>query len=320
MIDFEFGVDNEIKQEYLSKKPTSTARSNAFILRSADSYEQSIGKPIYNLSHSELKEMRSVMFNNSTTGSIVKNMSILKKYIDFCIEKRLVPHSENRLALFTIQDAKKEVSRQAMLKQYTDKKKVREYQDLLINEQDKLLLELSYFGIIGEGIMNLTMNDVDKVNKRVYFKKDSKSTKKQIVEVDEHTIDLIEDTFAQEYYMENNGEPTNNVRLGYEPKKARINEIELLVFRIPGKNKMKKFTASFLNQRMRNIKKFVGNEYMTYTTLYNSGIIEKLINIYDENRVVTNRDFDYIQAIYGYNISKQQNVKIMFEQYLRLLK
>jgi len=45
-----FSVENEIKQEYLSKKPTATAESDSFVLRSIDEYEQLIGKSVFNFS------------------------------------------------------------------------------------------------------------------------------------------------------------------------------------------------------------------------------------------------------------------------------
>ena len=43
-MDIIFKRDNELKQEYLSTKPTATAKANTFVLRLADEYENLINK------------------------------------------------------------------------------------------------------------------------------------------------------------------------------------------------------------------------------------------------------------------------------------
>ncbi len=84
----DFKVDNEIKQEYLNTKPALTARSDSFVLRLADRHEALINKPIYNMSYAELKEMLLMQFRNYSEGAIRKNASVLKRYVDYCIEKK----------------------------------------------------------------------------------------------------------------------------------------------------------------------------------------------------------------------------------------
>lgn len=133
-MDFEFKVDSTIKKEFLENKPSATAKSNGFVLKLADEYEDITGKPIYNMTYAELKELIAVQFKNSSLATITKNVSILRKYIDFCIEKHLVSHMENRLTMFTRKEAREFVSKQAIEYRYTSREDLRKYQNMLINE------------------------------------------------------------------------------------------------------------------------------------------------------------------------------------------
>lgn len=327
-MEFVFNVDNKIKQEFLNTKPTATAHSEAFILRAADEYEDLINKSIYNMTYSELREMIAVQFRNTSVKAIVKNISILKKYIDFCINKNLVIHGENRLATFTVNEAKEFVHRQAVLNKYITKEKLREYQNILYNEQDKLLIELLYIGVRGrttedgtlEEVINLTIDDVDEKNNMITLTQNN--GKHRRIEVEPFTINLIKETYEQEVYIENNGEETFNPRLS-KPREIKINKVGTYIFRVPGKNKFEKFTPNLLNSRMKRIQKYVDNPYLTYTTLYNSGMIEMAMDIYLKKGEVTKEDFITICDRYNYGSGDPErywfNVKSLFEQYKEIL-
>lgn len=314
----DFKVDNEIKQEYLSTKPAPTAESDAFILRSADEYEEMVGKSIYDMSYVELKEMIAMQFRNFSEGAVRKNVSILKKYIDFCIEKNIVTHGENRLAIFRSKDAKEYVDQKALLNKYISRERLREYQNILYNEQDKLLLELAYLGVNGraqEEIINLTIDDVDENNKMLTLT--TNDGEHRLLAVDLSTIGLIIDTYNQEFYVENNGEITENIRIP-EPRRTRINKVENYVFRVPGKNKFEKFTATLLGSRMNRFKLWLDNPYLTYTSLRDSGMVQMAMDIYDRKGKVTKED--YLDICDQYNYGDCNTVRILFEQYKDLLR
>lgn len=332
---FQFKINNEIKQEYLSNKPTKTAESDSFILREFDDYEALVNKEVYNLSILELNEMFASLRNTSKRVA-QKNKSILTNYIDFCIEKKLVAHMENRARYI---DAEKFVSRQALLNKYISREKLKKYQGLIYNEQDQLLLWLPFIGVRGrtvedgtmEEIINLTIDDVDfEENTLILRQNDGKF--RLLDGVDSFIIDLIKDTYEQKYYVENNGEITNNPRVP-NPRKSIINETGEFgrhVFRTPGKNKFEKFNSSLLNSRMRKIQNVCGNKYLTWSSLYFSGMLQMCMDIYKERGEVTDRDFDDICVRYNYGVSeleensKKQSaywyvLKDLFSQYEDLL-
>jgi integrase len=325
---FIYKVDNDLKQEYLSNKPSATAESDSFILRSADEYEYLIQKPIYDMTYTELKEVIMMQFKNSSEKTVLKNISILKTYIDFCINKNVVNHGENRLATFSSKDAKEFVNKQALLSKYITREQLKEYQNVLYNEQDQLFLELPFIGVRGrttedgtlEEIINLTINDVDEERKIITLTQND-GTQRDL-EVETSTIELIKDVYKQEVYVENNGMETNNPRLS-KPREIKINKVENYVFRIPGKDKFAKFTPNLLNSRMRRIQKYLDNMYISYSSLYMSGMLNAAMEIYKEKGELNKEGYIKICDKYNYGQENPEkywfNLKSLFEQYKELL-
>ena len=144
----------------------------------------------------------------------------------------------------------------------------------------------------------------------------------------------LKDTYEQEKYTENNGELTNNPRIP-NPRQSVINkdgEFGRHILRIPGLKKYEKFTPSILNSRMNRIKKIVGNQYLSYTVLLNSGMLQMCFDILKEKGEVIDKDFDDICIRFNYGIpesvditSKRKvsnywfNLKDLFNQYKELL-
>jgi len=323
-----FKVDNGIKQEYLDEKLIDTAKSDAFVLRELDNFEYSIGKSVFNMNYAELNEMIA-RFKNSSIKSILKNVSIIKTYIDFCVGKKFVLHGENRMAIFTIKEAKNFVSKQALLNKIISKEKLEEYKNLLYNPQDQLLLELPFIGVRGrtvkdctmEEIINLTIDDVDEKNN--ILKLTQNDGKERYLEVEESTIDLIKDVYEQEFYVENNGMPTNNPRFS-SPRELQINKVERYIFRVPSKDKMEIFNNSLLNSRMRKMQIFLDNKYLKYTSLYESGMLNMAKNIYKEKGEIAQEDYIFICNRYNYGSGDPKrywiNLRDLFNQYRELLK
>jgi len=324
-----FKVDNAIKQEYLDEKLSDTAKSDAFVLRALDNYEHIISKSVYNMTHPELNEMIAMQFNNSSVRSILKNVSVLKTYIDFCVGKKFVFHGENRLSVFTIEEAKKFVSKQALLNKFISKEKLEEYKKILYNPQDQLLLELPYIGVRGrtvkdctmEEIINLTIDDVDEKNNMLRLTQND--NKERYLKVETSTIELIKDVYEQDVYVENNGMPTNNPRLS-NPRELKINKVEHYIFRVPSKDKMNIFNNSIMNSRMRKMQIFLDNRYLKYTSLFESGMLNMVKNIYKEKGKIEKEDYVEICKIYnhGYNDPEKYwtNLRDLFNQYRELFK
>jgi len=328
MCHFEFKVDNELKHEYLDSKPTATGESDSYVLRSADEYESIIKKQIYNMSYTELKELVVMQFNNSSEKTVTKNISILKTYIDFCISKNVVLHGENRLITFSASDAINFVNKNALLNKFITREQLKEYQRILFNEQDQLILELPYIGGRGrtcdgctsEEIINLRMSDVDEENKILTLTQND--GKDRTLEVETSTIELIKDAYNQKIYVENNGEMSNNLRLS-KPREITINRVEDYVLCVPSLKKFQKFTSNLITSRMSRMQKYLDNPYLTITTIHQSGMIQMAMDIYKEKGEVDKDDFINICIRFNYGGDTPEKywhiVKSLFEQYKNLL-
>jgi len=300
---FKFNVN--IKQEFLNSKPTGTANSNIFVLKLMDEYEQLSNKDIYNMSYVELKELLAMQFSSPSLGDITKNVSIMRKYIDFCISKNLVSHMENRLALFARDEVKQFVSKQAIEYRYTSPEELKNYQNMLYNAQDRWLLEAPYIGIRGrttidgttEEIINLQIDEKSKDFKNNLLKLSKNNGDSRYLQVSDNTMQMVLDVYHEQYYISNNGEEVEGVRGGV--RKSIINISGKYVLRTPGKNKFELFTPVLVNSRIGRIQEWIGNRFITIGSLYMSGMISMAKDILAQKGELKMED--YISICEQYN-------------------
>lgn len=323
-MDSIFQVNPDIKQEFLDSKRTSTAKSSTFVLKLMDEYEQLAKKNIYDMSYAEIKELIVIQFKNSSVGAITKNISILRQYIDFCISKNLVNHMENRLATFTRSELKEFVSKQAIVYKYTSPEELKEYQNMLYNDQDKLLLELPYVGIRGrtveegtlEEIINLQISEKSKDFKTNMLKLEKNNGNVRYIKVSDNTMQLILSTYQDQYYTGNNGVESVDVRGG--TRRSIINTSGNYAFRVPGKDKNELFSPILINSRMGRIQKWIGNRFITIHSLYMSGMITMAKDIFAQNGELTADDYISICERYNYGSDDPKRYYLLLKDAVEL--
>ena len=69
---------------------------------------------------------------------------------------------------------------------------------------------------------------------------------------------------------------------------------------------------------MYRIKKYLGNPYLSFTSLYQSGMIQMAIDIYKEKGFVDKEDFIDICVRYNYE-NYWYNIRDLFNQYKEIL-
>ena len=300
-----FKVNPEIKQDFLKEKPTNTAKSNTFILKIADKYEDIIGKNLFDMSYTELDELIT-RFNNTTLSTVNKNISVLRMYIDFCISKHIVNHMENRLLTYTRGELKRFVSQQAVEYKYISPDELKQYQNMLENNQDKALLELIYLGVRGrttkdgtlEEIINLQIDKNSQDFKDNVFKLEKNNGNVRYIKVSESTMELVLETYNDQFYIGNNGIESETARGGF--RKSAINPMGKHVFRTPGKNKLLLFTPVLINSRMQRIQEWCENRFITVNSLYMSGMISMAKDILAEKGNLTPQDYISICEKFDY--------------------
>lgn len=316
----EFKVDSEVKNEYLDTLPSRTAYSNSFVLKSVDEFEFIKGKQVYNFSIPEIKEMFMTQFKNSSIGSLTKNKSIVKEYVDFCISKGLVPHMENRLTILTKQNLKELVNKAIVKYRYHTKEDLQQYLDMLHNPQDRAFLLCPYIGIKGrpgKGVEEIINLQIDETSKEFYnnmLKLERGNGSFRYITVADWEMDILLEAKHSRIYESNNGVPNPNQPGG--TRKIIINPIGNYVFRVPHKIKTELFTPSLLNSRMSKIKKFIGNPFITIHSLYMSGMISMAKDIYAKKGILTTDDYQDICERFGYSQQYIWTLKETVEQYL----
>jgi hypothetical protein len=321
-----FKFDSDTKQEFLNSKPSGTAKSNYFVLKLADDYEVMMQKPIYDLSIAELKEMLATQYRNSTIGVIAKNVSILRNYINFCIDKNLVIHNENRLMSFTRKELKQFVSQQALEYKYITREELAKYQNMLANEQDVAILEALYNGIRGraskdgtlEELLNLQIDRFSEDFERNVLKLEKNNGQVRYIQISDKTKNILLEAMDQQEYVANNGEESLTVRGGI--RKSVINSLGNLVFRVPGKKKREKLTSLLIQSRMQRIQEWCSNRFITVNSLYMSGIISMAKDIHSKNGKITVKDYLAICERFDYGSDNPEKyytaLKTIVEQYL----
>lgn len=310
MLDFsidnlEFNVDSELKKDYLRQKPYDTAKADYPTIKSLDEYEKIIGKPVYNFSLAERDELMWTKFNNPSIGSVNSNSSKIKGYIDFCIRQNKVVHMQNIFDTLTKQEAKKFVSKQATEFRFISKERLKEYQDILINVQDKLIISLPFYGIRGRTVLGGTMEEI--VNLQINPKSDDvKKCKLELFRNDgssrihyvpDELMDLIVDTYESDEYVADNGMASG--RRG-EVKTFKINRYKDYVLCATGTKRQDKLNKIVINSRMRRIQKYCDNKYISISNLYISGMIHMAIDIYNKNGELTKDDYIEVCRYFKY--------------------
>lgn len=331
--DLVFQVDEKLKIEYLKQKPFDTAKSDYTTIIAVDEYEKLLNKPIYNFSLIERDELMMMKFKNTTIGAVNSTASRIKGYIDFCIRQKdkngnsVVLHNQNIFDTFIKSEAKKFVSKQATEFRYITPDKLKEYQKLLINWQDKLLLELPYLGVRGRTVKGGTMEEI--INLQIVPK--SEDVKNCIITlyrndgssreltISQETMNLILMTYNSEEYTPSNGSG-NDSEEKRGIKKYVINRYKNYVFCALGSHKCGKLNPITINARLQKIQEYCNNQFITVYNLYMSGMITMALNIYKEKGELTSLDYVDICKQYKYGDSPEKymsKVKYEVETYLK---
>jgi len=280
--EIQFEVDSEVKKEFLKDFKSSTRTFYSYVLKQADSYEKEIGKSLFDFNIEDREELLIIKFKNKSSLSFQANLSPIKRYVDFCISRHLVRSNENRFSSILPSDYENYVNVQAQENSYIPKSEIRELEELLTNEQDKLIIELLSWGVRGrtekgntlEELINLKVSDVNFEDKTLYLTNNDGELRP--LDVDDFTLNLIKKTIDKSFYFFNNGfKGTKNEHGEYDKteKGFQINQTEY-VFRVPGKNKFKQADHQLFANRIQRIQTWVERPYLTISAMWFSSMID----------------------------------------------
>ena len=111
-------------------------------------------------------------------------------------------------------------------------------------------------------------------------------------------MELIYDTYMDEFYYSKNGQESAAPRSG--ARKIPINKVENYVFRVPATKKFEPFNKPIIQSRMRRVQEWIGNTYVSPNTLYMSGMITKALEVLDKHGEIKQEDYERICQEYEY--------------------
>lgn len=247
-----------------------------FTFQKTAEIEEMLNKDIYEFNREEIDEL-FLNFNSKTKQSVASKISMVKAYLDFCIDKGLVPPMYNIISAFTGEEYyEKYINQTAVETQFINREELDDMINFCANAQDAVIIKLRYEGLSLDEISNLRMSDC---KDNPITLRDDKNNITRRLNVGRSTLNLIEEAYSQQYYLKANGEP--NVKSVSSP--TSVIKEGFYVVRPIIKSRFKKATKQMLTQRMKRIFYLYDRPYLNSTNVWISGQIEMGKNILKES-------------------------------------
>jgi hypothetical protein len=276
-----------LKEKFLDESNFNEATKKHYthIFQKLKYYEELFDKDLTLFSPNECDELLK-SYNRSSLQSVLVLISCFRKYLDFCNKD-----SFNYFAtLDGEENAKKFVNKDRLNQKYFTREEVLEFENLLINPQDAVLLELFYWGLTKKEILNLKLDQVYE---------NAIELGNRFVPINPESYDLIIRALDQDEYTVSNG--------FYSPfKKSPVMKINktMYVVRPFGSTKYR-LNMSALNTRLQKIKVYLGNPNVTSNSLRFSGMMNYLKSIEKPK----SNDYQQILEHYGQTFKNWYSLK-----------
>jgi hypothetical protein len=301
-------MNKELKERFFNKslktKSEKSVNNMKYIIGYAEKIEESYGKDICQFTPSECDSL-IMSYPNRSVKVISVTISILKQYVDYCIEQTdMVSDRINWFDGMTMNLEHYLNINNAEMK-YLTRQQLNDIQDkLLVNAVDAVILELLFIGIKGfqlEDLLNLKKQNVffDKIvldNGRV-------------ININERTYNLIQDAIDEEKYIVNNGMSENTGRLAT----ANFYRESSYIIRPSGRSKPENFGLQGFRMRFISIKKFIGNPHLTIGSIFDSGMLEYLRDIKARKGELTINDYSDVNELFGLRKEDKHATKFKLE-------
>ena len=312
----------ELKNVFLNTIDNEGTRDNVgYTFQKARTLEEEKGRDICYFNFDELGELWS-SFRAKSFAAITTKVSIIVKYIDFCIDKGLADVNYNWAKMYFNEGGLRPyVSKVATNNRIIDKETLEDIIDFCANAQDAVIFALLFEGVKGrpirenafEEMRNLKMADCDTNANNIILRQDDGKTR--VIEVSDYTMNLIADAFNQQEYLRKNGESV-----------AKLKEIELVetdyVLKVGYIGRYIESADNRIRQqvifrRLKNIAKAYGNNFLTPTNIYMSGMVDYAQTLKAEKGTdLDNNDYIHICEKYNIDIKRWYKIKVEIKEYL----
>ena len=286
LVDRKFKIDEDNKEDFLTTLNPSTAKTVKGVLLKVDKFESTINKSVYDFNLEEVNELIENEFSHKSIASVRSSVSYVKKYINYCIEHNLT--ALNPFEIIT--DYSQYVDKNAMQNKYLTYQDVKDIEERLVNFNDRCMLELLFNGLKPDELIALKETDIDFEEKSIVAT-DKKGNVRKIFGCSDRCFELLKLTISQRAYYLNNGssqsrkDPNKTLHNGLGVRTLAFPE-SVYIFKTAGSKKIDTpMEQKGLQARVRVIREWVNNPYITVTNLYHSGILHEAYSIMKQQKI-----------------------------------
>jgi site-specific recombinase XerD len=318
--------NKEIKNKFLEKYPVESKRFYNYVFKKTYETELQLNKDLYDFTNDQLTTCIK-SFNNASIQSVYSVISILRQYIDFCIKQGIVTTNTNYLnGIGGYNDIKKYLDVHACQNKYIDINTLRNITDLCLNSQDAVIFALLFEGVKGvrcEELVNLKKSDCNYQTNTLTLTQNNGD--QRTLQVSDFTMQFIEDASNATKYIKNNGE----LDFSFVNAPAYTIQQNEYVLRISSREAQGAINPCNIIGRVNRIKTFYGNQYLTVTNIWISGMIHQamqiLINKYQLNDInldtitsLSKNDYLLINKKFGFADIYWYKIKEKVETYINM--
>jgi integrase len=287
--------------------------------------EEFYNKDIYEMSDSEIAEVLD-NFDATSYETIYSRTSYLASYVDWCIKEGYLKTNINNVRLhFGSENIKTYVKKPALKYKILTKENFDHLIEFCINDQDKAMFLLLYNGARGrqiqenslEELRNLKWDDINEENNTITLKRndENKIIAERTIEVEPYVIKVLRDAYNQEKFIKNNGELTEWSKKKSNTHLKLLNTEYVLAPTIIGG--YGRIPAQVISQRIRVIRKFYKNPFITIANIWYSGMVEYGKKIKQKTgRELIGDDYREICIRFGHDTVYYSKIKSRIEKYI----
>jgi hypothetical protein len=311
----------ELKKAYLDTiKKESTRENTGSILQRVKPFEEEKGKDVCEFNFNEIAELWG-FFRFPSIRMAFTIVSIISKYIDFCIDNGQSSINYNwAKSYFNLEGVKPFVSKVAIKKKVVTKEDLKNIMEFCVNAQDKAIFMGRFEGLGGrakaenslEELRNLKLSDCNTETNYVIARKDDGNTR--LVKVSKETMDIFIEAYNQKTYLVNNGSS--------RAKKKELDLIDSEYILKSGdigtefNSEDSRVSAQLIRRRLKSIAKKYGNDFLTTSNILLSGMVDCAKQIKEKDGEIEKYDYEYICEKFGMNPKRWYNIKVEIENYL----
>lgn len=265
---YEF-FNHELKERFFEQYTENTKKTYRAMFDKIKELEMQLNKDLCQFNSDELEAL-FYLLAPKTPRVANTYLSIVKKYIDFCIAEGYTNSNINFATLLQSKDVEKFISKYSLQKDYLTSEQ--EYRDAVfacLNAQDSAILVLAWNGIKGHELMEMrgiTTKDLNKFENYVTIKRDNKNF---VINLTPWEFEVLEDAmFERNYTLPE----THKAGIKY------LEDTEYLLKPVRNRNRRDKMiSVQTINQRMDRIGEFLGKPYLSTQNVWVSGLMNRLI-------------------------------------------